>query len=417
MKTVLAIAMGILVAAGLGLHLRAQTPAAGAAPASPWIASAQYSQGYDSNVTLASAHPAGDTTSQLALELGGQWQGPRWGFESLFTPTGMAYARHSDLDFISEGYQQTVNYAATPHTKLNWALQAQRYPQRGGMPGGLGGGLGAVIAASQGLGQGSVITTGSSSVGLQHQSSLFTTWSANLNASLNAYSPDARFLLLASPLAAAARTRALSYGGGLGWTHQVSEQRSLEVNASDNEIGYSHGGARLRTLNLQGGIDQKLGGPWQLQLLAGPSWTQNLGATSIGSLQGYGYAATAGLTAIVGRSTSGVSWQHSQQASLTPGGIATDVIGLHYAFQWTQSWSLSTGLGYSRTANPARAGVGQLGSSFAAAQLAHKLGSGWWLQAGASFNTEPAALFGESGGNLRRFQANLGIRYQFGGVQ
>ncbi|MGH9520352.1 MAG: hypothetical protein ACRD2D_11915, partial [Terriglobales bacterium] len=150
------LALGMMLAPALGLHLRAQTSAAGAGEPSPWTAALQFTQGYDSNVSLAASHPVGDTTSQLALELGGHWQGSRWGFNALYTPNALAYARHAELDYFGQGYQQDLSFAAAPHTKLTWSVLAQRYPQRGGSPGLLGGGLTAVAGASQGLGLSSV---------------------------------------------------------------------------------------------------------------------------------------------------------------------------------------------------------------------------------------------------------------------
>lgn len=407
------ISIAMLLAAGLGLHLRAQTPAAAGAgaSASPWIASLQYTQGYDSNVTLAAVHPAGDSTSQLALQLGGQWQGPRWGFLATYDPSGGAYLHHTELDYFGQSYQQDLSYAASPHTKIDWSAAAAHYPQRGGLPGFAAGGLTGAVGSSQGLGQASVLTNGSTSLGISQQYSQFSSWSASINGSENAFSPDQRLLNVNNGLRNTIQSQhSLSYGGNLGWSHQVSETRSLTLGANDNEIQYSNGGSRLRYVSVEAGVDQKLGGPWSMHLGGGPSWTQNLGGVSIGSLNGWGYAADASLTAQEGRTTEGVSWDHSTRASLAPGGLATDTVALQLGAGWGRNWSGSIGTGFSRLTNALGAGQSEF-TSYVAAQLSHRLATAWWLQAGASFNSQPAAFFGQAG-QLRRGGFTIGIRFQ-----
>lgn len=410
------ISIAMLLAAGLGLHLRAQTPAAAGA-ASPWTAAVQYTQGYDSNVTFATNRPVGDATSQVALELGGQWQGPRWGFVASYDPAGGAYLHHSELDYFGQSYQQVLSYAASPHVKIDWSASASHYPQRGGLPGFAGSGLSGAVGASQGLGQATVLTNATTSLGITQQYSQYSSWSASINGSESAFSPDHRLLNINTGILRSGiqSQRTLNYGGNLGWSHQVSESRSFTLGANDNEIQYSNGGSRLRFVSLEAGVEQKLGGPWSLHLGAGPSWTQNLGAVSIGNLNGWGYAADASLTAQEGRTTEGVSWDHSTRASLAPGGLATDTVALQLGSGWGRNWSGSIGTGFSRLANAVGAGQSEF-TSYVAAQLSHRLATAWWLQAGGSFNTQPAAFFGQAG-QLRRGEFSIGIRFQPVGAQ
>lgn len=406
------VTLGVMLAAALGLHLRAQTPAAGAGESSPWTAAAQFTQGYDSNVTLAAVHPQGDSSSQLALQLGGNWQGPRWGFFASYDPAAAAYLNHPKLDYFGQSYSQDLSYAASTHTKIDWSAAASHYPQRGGLPGVGAGGLAGAASASQGLGQASVLTGGSTSLSISQQYSQFSSWSASVNGGENVFSPDHRLLTVNSALGnQGLNLHTLSFGGNLGWSHQVSEARTLTLGAGDSEIRYGSGGSKLRYVSAEAGVDQKLGGAWTAHLGGGPSWTQSLGGVSIASLNGWGYAADTSLTTQQGRTTEGVSWQHSTRASLAPGGLATDTIALQFGTQWGHAWSGSLGAGYSRLANALGPGHTEA-TTYTAASLSHRLATAWWFQASASFNSQPALFFGQSGGDLRRVEFNLGVRFQ-----
>ncbi|MGH9475598.1 MAG: hypothetical protein ACRD1C_04625 [Terriglobales bacterium] len=422
-------AIGMMLAAGLGVHLQAQAqaqaPTAGGSPApaasgggpAGWSLGAQYLQLYDTNATLA-ANPVADTSSSLNLDLQGQWQGPRWSFLAMYIPQAAAYARHPELSYFSQSYRQFLTYSAGPHTRLTWNVQAARYPQRAGMPGVGLAGLSGAQSASQGLGMASVLTTGNTSLALNHQYSSRGSWTAGFDTQMNAFSPDRRLLAVnGSPgVSLEESEHALSLEGSVEWRYQVAAHTSLGVSASDSDLRYTHSGPRLQYSSLAMQIRHQIG-TWSLHAGAGPSWTRNMAGIELNSLHGQGYDTEAGLTKQFGTSESGILWQHNLQPSYVPGALATDVVALQYGTQWGRNWRGSLSAGYSRESQPQAITALRFNTKFASASLSWQITSAWLLQAGGSFHAQPLAFLGEGAGNLRQVEASVGIGFHPGGVR
>src|SRR6185437_909545 len=143
---------------GACVALRAQAPGAAAG----WQATAQLLQGYSSNVLLNPAQPSGDATTSLMVDLGRTWTGPGWSFKMAFMPQGRNYARHRELDYVSEAYHQSWTYAAGPHTMLTWSTDLARFPERAGAPQFGGAGVAGVANASQAMSLNNVMSNGTS---------------------------------------------------------------------------------------------------------------------------------------------------------------------------------------------------------------------------------------------------------------
>ncbi|MGH9488681.1 MAG: hypothetical protein ACRD04_13975 [Terriglobales bacterium] len=409
-------ALGMVLTAGLSLRLHAQTTVSGAtggSPENPWILAAAYTQAWDNNITL-SATPQGDTSSQVALNLGGHWQGPRWNFSALYTPEGVTYAHHRALSYFAQTYDQSLTYATGPESSLSWSVSAAMYPQRGGLPGGaINGGLGAALTAGQGLGVGSDLTDGTTTLNWQQKVSARSTWSAGVNFGLNAFTPDRQLLIETgrqTPLEAADHSNML--GGTVGWNHNVNASLTLGVSAMDNRVRYTRTNARLNYSDVEATMGETLG-TWQLRLGAGPSWTQNLESSSF-TERGLGYAANASLTKQFGLSESGIQWEHTLQAGYLPGGVAHDLFGAQYGTQWATDWQASVSAGYSRQ------GVAQgavVNTQYASAGVSWHPSPDWSLQGGGSFVREPFSLLGEGAGSLRRESVFVSLRFAPGGTR
>lgn len=405
-------ATGMMLAAGLGLHLRAQAPAA--AGAGPWIFSGSVMQGYDSNpLMLPGAHSA-DSTTTVSLDLGGHWAGPRWSFDANYAPEGEAYLSNSKLDFVAQSYTQSWNYALGPHTQFSWSANAEDFPERGGAPMGMGGAV-AVANASQAMALATVMRQAGTTIGLTYQSSERVHWSGSATGSLQGFSQDRALVALEPGLVQSEPNRTRSAGGNLGWNYELNPDRNLQIGVGDTEmwlLGLQH----TRYINLQTSLTQKFGGFMTVQVGAGPAWnwTYNLGPANAPALPGHTYAGSANLSAAWGHSSYSVLWSHSDQLGLTPGSLTTNIVGLQWTESWTSSWqtSVSVGqsLGTSGGLSPASS-LDNLDSLYSSAQMSLRLAPGWALFANVIFNDQNEPFYGITG-NLRRVQAGMGLTYQ-----
>ena len=406
-----------LAVLALGLGVSAQAPAAGA---SPWTAAARFTQSESTNIFASLTQSQSDVTSQLQLDLGRQWSGENWSFSANYAPEYTAYARFGQLDYFAQSYQQAWQYALGPHTSLIWSASAERYPERGTAPGLTG--LTAVASASQPLALGAVTSGGDTNLVWAHQSSLRSSWTANGTYSLQAFSPDTGLANApGSTVALTPSSQSRSLGSGVGWMYTLSPSRSLNLSAQESEIWLSGQGQRRLYVNLQASLVQRLGSNFSVQAGVGPAEYWTLGALAAGIPRATtSYAANVRLTGQFGHSVYGLSWSHTQQTSLVPGSITTDLLALQYSNRWGANWSVSGSfggsLGSSLTAVTPTPGGNS--SYFASGQLAYRLGADWALAASASLNSQSMPVLTGAGTlPLRRAQYGLEMSYQFGGSQ
>lgn len=411
--------LGVVSALGLGTHLWAQAPAASTPMG--WSVAGQLTQGVDTNVTLALQQPQADSTSQLNLDLSGHWAGPRWSFLATYSPRGEAYARRSYLDYVAQSYNQAWDFDWTRHTHLTWVSSAERYPERGGAPL-QGSGLVAAVGASQQQPLATVLANATSTLTLSHQYSQRGSWTAGANLSLQAFTPDKSLLASANGNAAeypaVPRSQSQSFGGNLGWSYELTAHRSLQLSSSFSDLAYSNPARSVRYANVQASLEQGIGPDLTLNLGVGPSWNFTVTApqgpaAAAPGLAAQSYAAHAGLTATHGRSQFGVSWQHSEQLGLVPGGVTTDVEAAQYSVQWGKSWSTAASIGRSGVAGfvatPTR------DSAFASGQLNDRIAPDWSLLASSSYSVQALPTSATTTSPFRRLQFSLGVAFSPGG--
>lgn len=408
-------ALAILMLA-LAAHAQADAAAPKGANATPqgFTLGAAFRQGYDSNIIL-SAKPEGDTDSALSVNLAGQWSGPRWNFGVLYTPQAVTYARHTNLSYISQGYEQTLTYLASPQTQVAWSVNAAMYPQRGGVPGAGFGGVSGAGLAGEGLGAASDLTTGSTNFSVERQTSLRSSWMANVQAGWTAFSLDRQLLAALGTNSAAGPgevAHSVTFGGSAGWSYRLSPQRSLTLSAGDSVIRYTRSGPKIQYSTATVQLSQQVGASWTLRAGGGPSWTQNQNAIALPGRQGWGYNASAGLVKQFGRSESGVQWQHTLQASYVPGGLSSDLVALQYRTQWAQNWSSSVEAGYSRQFSPELDNGAARGTAFVSGTVGWQMAPEWWLQAEGGFYAQPLSYLGQGPGTMRRVNAAVGIEFR-----
>ncbi len=415
------LACGALLGA-LGVGLRAQ--AAPAPAPSGWQISGQFLQGWDDNVLLALAQPQADTTSQLQLNLLGNWAGPRSTFNAVLTPVGMSYGRHPQLDYVAGSYSQDWQYALGPHTKMNWSAQAARFPERGGMPSMGGFNLAAAANASQTMGLNEVLNTGATNWGLTHQYSRRASWNANLSFNDQLFQVDTALAASggAGAFGTARSSQSRSLEGGLGWSYQFSPATALLLGFTDSEIWFLSPSQHSRYANLQASLSHKLGSDFSVQAGVGPAWNWMLGGTTAPGFAGLpqrSYAANLSLSMQTGHSQYGVSWQHSDQLGLTPGGLTTDAVALQYNAAWGRSWSGSASLGRSAgamLASGSSAGPA-LDSTFVSGEVLLRVGTEWSLFATSSFNSQNIPSPGAAAALFRHAQVALGITFAPGSAR
>jgi hypothetical protein len=411
-------ACGAVVALELGLRLWAQAPAgaAGGGTNAGWQLTAEVDQGYDSDAMLSLARPQGDATTQLRLGVGRVWSGPTWSFSATYTPQAEAYARNVKLDYIAQSYGQTLEFATSANTRWTWGASAERFPERGGAGLFGGGGLSGVSSASQALALATVLTGASTTFGVSHRSSLRSTWSASLSGGADWFAEDQALLGSGGGAPAAAGSNSRTAGANLGWSYVLGPQWSWSMSGSESLMQFSGNAQSVRYSALQTGVQREFGSQVTLALSAGPSWSQTRGgggASAVAHLPALGYAANASLTVGQGQGQYGITWSHSLQMGLVPGGLATDVLALNYGLHGRGgAWSASASLGESRLAGSF--GPGMQDSLFASSQLSLRLASAWSLTANGEFIGQN--LPGVAG-QFRREVITLGLLFAPGGAR
>ncbi|MGH9479223.1 MAG: hypothetical protein ACRD1A_08335 [Terriglobales bacterium] len=407
-----------IMAGGLVLPVTAQGPlqsSAEAPGASSWQIQAQLSQGYTNNATVSITQPQADATTSLTLQLNRTWAGPHSNFFIQYTPQGMSFAKNTRLDYISQDYLQSWSLDATPHTKLSWTLNANRFPERGGMPG-LGiSSVGTVAAASQAMDLGTTLTQANSTFSLSHEYSLRSSWSASFAGRWMDFSPDHALTLEPGQPGPAPASQSRSLDSNFTWSHQVSPDRSLTLGGTDTELWFSNPSQRHRYASAQVGLVQQLGAGMSLQLSGGPSWNWALGQQpNTTALPGNTYAAGATLSEQVGASQLDLSWQHSDQAGLIAGSITTDRLSVQAVRPLGKAWTTSASIGNNRTASlapgtPARSGL------FASGEIAYRMAQ-WSLQANGTYYNQDVPVSLATLAQLSRLQLSLGVSYSLQGA-
>jgi len=396
------------------LGLAAQTTPA--EQPSPWQVTATLAEGINTNVLMALQKPHADSTSSLQLDLGRSWRGPTWSFIATYHPQAMDFARNRRLDYIAQTYNQAWQLSLGPHTQMSWTFDFNRYPERGGAPQAAGGGVAGVAIASQALGLQSVLQSADTTVSLTHQYSLRGSWNAGITGAQQSFTPDLRLLgSLPAGTLAPPRSRTSSGAGNLGWDYELVPGRRLRLSGEDSELWFSNPAQRMRYDYVQASISQDLGAGVVLQIGAGPSWNSVLQSAALQKqLPGVSYAGNASLITQQGNTTYGITWQHSEQAGLVPGGVATDNVAMQYGLTWGRGWNASASLGEGRFAGvsstPGTASQGQ-DSVFAAANLGWKISSGWMLVANANWMSQTLPVAPGTLGRFRKLQASLGVSY------
>jgi len=395
------------------LGLAAQTLPA--EQASAWQAAATLTEGVNTNVLLGFQRPKADATTALQLDLGRSWKGPHWDFSATYTPQAMTFARNRSLDYVAHAYHQAWQAATSTKTHMSWSLDYDHYPERGGVPSAEGGVAG-VAGASQALSLQSVLNTLSSNFSISHQYSLRGTWTAGATLGLQHFTPDRKLLEnlpSGTPAPPIAGTR--SGSGTLGWSWKLSPDRALKLDGLDNELWFTNPAQRMRYTNAQIGLLQQFGPSVTLQAGVGPSWNEVLAsAAPFLRLPGQSYAANASLTTQQGNVQYGITWQHSEQMGLVPGGVATDNIAMQYGLHWGKGWKAVASLGEGHFAGVAAASSGANrgeDSIFSSGQLSWQINRRWLLAANANWMAQTLPLSPTASGQLRRLQANFGITY------
>ncbi len=414
-------ACGAFAALGLGLRLWAQAPVAvsSATANTNWQFSAQLNQGWDSDPLLSLSNPRGDSTTQLQLTLGKRWAGRNWSFDASYTPEGMNYTSNPKLDYIAQSYQQDWTVALGPHTQFSWTATAQRFPERsGGMS--TGAGVAALASTDQTMALAMIASGGNTAIAFHHQSSLRSTWNANLTYAQQWYSIDTALAGSAAASFLPGITGSHTIGGGGGWSYQLAPQSAFSLTVTGNQLWYGAAAPPMQYANLQASISQGLGGGMVLKLGAGPSWNHYsrppAGVPAGAQLPSLGYAASASLLA--GDATSGqygITWDHAEQMGQVPGGVTTDSLAMQYAWQWGRNWSATTSIGENRFAGVAGSPGGQE-SVFASGQLSWRIASAWSLRANATYSGERLPVSSVALANFRREQYSLGLQFQPGGA-
>ena len=415
-------AWGALAALGLGMRLWAQAPAAGSAGG--WQTSAQVTQGLDTNVLLSTSNPQASATTHYQFSLGRSWLGPRSRFSATFSPEGQVYAGHSALNYVAETYEQSWTYA-WQHSTLSWSSSAERMPERASQA--LGGGIGSAgaAAASLSLELATLLTSGTSTLDFMHQYSPRSSWTATATGGLQVFNRDAQLLASLAPgnplTLLATTSHAHSAGGSLSWSHQMTQRRSVSLSANASQMWNSHPAQSLLYSSLKATVQQQLGGGVSLAVGGGPAWNRILNPqarpASATGLPATGYTASADLTMQHGHQQYGATWNRSEQVSLIPGGVTTQLLGLQYSVQLGSSWSASASAGYSQFAGVnASSGGAQPGSTYIAGQISYRIASDWSLQTAFSFNSQSLLMVGGGSMPLRRAHASFGLSYQSGGA-
>ncbi|HWG37344.1 MAG TPA: hypothetical protein VN690_06460 [Terriglobales bacterium] len=385
--------------------------------ANSWQAAATLTEGINTNVLMSFQNPKADATSLLQLDLGRRWSGPHWSFQATYTPQAVNYERNRGLDYISHSYTQAWQAALSPRIRLGWTLSYDHYPERAGAPS-AGGGLAAVTGASQAMAVQSILAGVNSNFSLSDQYSLRGSWTAGASVTVQRFSPDIRLLRALpgnTPVPPVTDTR--SGGGNLGWSWKLTPERSLEISATDNELWFTNPAQRMRYADVQANLIQQFGPDIALQAGIGPAWNQILKTvTTAQQLPGQSYAANASLTTQQGGTVYGISWQHTEQAGLVPGGVATDNVALDYGVGWGRGFHAQgsigeghfTGLGADTVGTTRPASQDSL---FVSGQFDWRLGSAWSLSAQTVWSAQGLPVSLTTVGELRRLQASVGITY------
>ncbi len=404
--------VGWTVAAfSLGLGLAAQAPPA----TGGWQTLAQVTQGFDSNVLLSTSQPQASATTLYSFSLGRVWAGPRGSFSASFQPQGEMFAGRPALNYLAESYQQVWSYA-WPHTALTWTTSAERMPERARNM--MSTGSSAESAGSP-LALAMVVSGGTSTLSLMHQTSPRSRWRVNAVTGLQVFTQDLTLLanlLPDNPLRLQFSSRTRSAGGGLGWTYELTPQRSITLSTNASQMWYSHPAQALLYTSVEAELSQQIGSGLSLNVSAGPAWNRvlNAAAGSRAALPGSSYTAAAGLSWQHNRSQYGLSWNRSEQSSLVPGGVTTQVVGLHYQREWGRAWSAGVGGGFSQFAG--LAGGGRNGTD-ASAQISDRVAAGLSLVASAGYDVQSLPAGGGGVLPLRRTAVSLSLTYQPGGAR
>jgi hypothetical protein len=394
----------------LALMMAATAAVMAQAPTPGWQLSGEVSQGFNSNVTAATHDPEGDATTAVTLQLGRGWSTPHSQFLLTYVPEGMNFARHTSLDYIAQSLQQSWQFAATGHTSLSWNSSVQRYPERGGAAQMGAASLTGLQGASQAQQADTLLTSGNSSFGVQHQSSLRATWSAQFTGAWMGFQQDDALAAAGTAHLPSSQTRSLSSNGN--WNYRLTPGRSLGISATESELWFTAPARHARYANLQATLSQQWAGT-TVQIGAGPAWNWMVSSAGGASrLPPHSWSANLNLMQQIGQAQLGVNWSHQVQASLVPGSLSTDEVALQYQQAWGR-WNVGASLGNTRL-QAALAGQPPRSGLFAAAQLGYQL-TQWSLSANCNYysqdvTTGPALLT-----PLRRLQASLGVRYAWKG--
>lgn len=394
-----------------------------ATPASPnsWQISGQLRESVDSNVLLALQKPKADSSTQLQLALSRTWLGSRWSLAESYVPQATLYGANSKLDYLAQAFNQNLGYNLSPHTRLSWSTNLDRYPERGGAPQAGVAGLAATLSAGQPLAQDLVLTNLRTSLDLNHQYSLRGSWSAGFTLGRQGFSSDTAIEQAQTGSAAPLRSHSDSIGGSGNWSYRLGPARTLSLGGSNSLLATTNPRQRLDYSNLQASITQQLGSVWSLQAGAGPAFTRVISTTATGYKNTHSYAANARLSRQLNGREYGLAWQHADQLGQIPGGLSTDMLALQLSQQWRQNWnaglslersnytSLLPGVGASPT-------EGTRAAWSVSGQAGYQNSNGWTVMANLSYLTQTIPVVTGQAGRFRRLQGGLGISYQIGGA-
>ncbi len=358
---------------------------------------------YDDDVRGSAANGGGEMV-QVSLFAGFN---KHWGnneFRADYTPTFDRYVQYSDLDFLSQDYDQELVHNINARSEVDWTARVSRYSSRYLTPMDPThfGDLTIVVPdleSLSGINQ-VVVTSAASQLAYLHQTSPRDTWTFGVLGGTTRFSPYGTTTVV-GPL-----VQDFTDGGvNFGWRRKFSEKTSFGLSVTGGYVAESNPGTHELDETIQVSYSQMVG-RWRFDLSGGPLLRQV--PLSSPYQRGDNYVANVGAMRKIGNSTVNIAYSRALQMGFVDGSVMADTISGTIRHSLTRRFFVGAGGIYEHSSYP-----GALLNGFVATgQMGYHLNRDLIFVANYAHGQQDAI------GNLsalayQRNQYSMGLSYDF----